>query len=243
MEWQPQWSSDYCEPALAAHLSPTSWAATHLSIHGLWPNYNASVHNGYTWPQFCVRDAEGENYTKCEADINAESYCYPASASAAYNETDGPWQTHALEYSWSSKSDCFSCHEWSKHGSCTNWSSVDYFARAEAMYSRLLDSGNGFSFLGQHVGDDVPLKDLHDAFEADTSGKSVAFNCVDCALSEVWTAWAADSMTLEPGDAVDYPGDDPCGSCETVKILAWTQDDGTCPPSTPGNPRPRRNKN
>ena len=116
LEWQPAWSSENCEAALAAHLSPSAWAASHPSIHGLWPNYDSALHDGYTWPQFCARESAGENYTACEADIASEAYCFPAAAARAFNTTDGPWQTHALEYSWSSAEDCFSCHEWSKHG-------------------------------------------------------------------------------------------------------------------------------
>jgi len=55
LEWQPQWSQPPdCSPTLAAHLSPTSYAANHLSSHGLWPNYD---------PRSVVR--RGSSFLEC----------------------------------------------------------------------------------------------------------------------------------------------------------------------------------
>jgi ribonuclease I len=117
--WQPQWSlPPYCYDELVAHMTPTSYASTRLTIHGLWPNYDPSLHNGMSWPQYCTRP-DGENYTACEASYSLD-YCYPAAAADKFNNTDH-WQHYALEYSWSD----LASHEWSKHGSCTNWTNTE----------------------------------------------------------------------------------------------------------------------
>jgi ribonuclease I len=86
-------------------------------MHGLWPNYDPTMHDGMDWPQFCVKD-NGENYTYCDGNYNAEAYCTPTDALKAFNNT-GSWQMYALEYSWSD----LASHEWSKHGGCSPWES------------------------------------------------------------------------------------------------------------------------
>ena len=124
LEWQPQWSQPpECFPTLAQHLSPDTFAATHISVHGLWPNYDPTLHDGQSWPQFCVRP-DGETFTDCEADYSSQPYCTPSGAYDVFNTSIG-WQTYALEYAWSD----LASHEWSKHGSCTNWSDTEYFAQ------------------------------------------------------------------------------------------------------------------
>ena len=98
------------------------------------------------------------------------------------------------------------------------------------MYARL-SAGSGFAFLAANVGTTVARSAVEAAFEEDTGGAKVVLNCGSgCSLSEVWTAWGADPVTLEPTTTgVDYPGDDPCESCDSVTLLAWSQDDGSCP--------------
>ena len=54
LEWQPSWSLNACpngtmpNGALIKHMnSPAgSFARQHLSLHGLWPNYDALKHDG-----------------------------------------------------------------------------------------------------------------------------------------------------------------------------------------------------
>ncbi len=71
--------------------------------------------------------------------------------------------------------------------------------------------------------------DLRAAFAADLGGRQVAFNCdaATCALSEVWTAWAADPLTLAPTSPLDYGEEEPC-ACSALLVTAWTQA-GDCP--------------
>jgi ribonuclease I len=226
MEWQPQWSQPpYCDETLAANLSPSAYAATHWSLHGLWPNYDPDQHDGMSWPQFCVRD-NGENYTKCDGNYDAETYCNPSDAIEALNTTEA-WQKFALEYSWSD----LASHEWSKHGSCSPsaWDSTTFFGVAQDKFDELVD-GVGGAFVTANVGKTVAKADLVAAFQTDTDGSRVVFNCDgECNLSEVWTAWNLDADTMLPTTAKDYGDDEPCSSsCTELNILDWTNV-GDCP--------------
>ena len=100
LEWQPEWSAPpECQASLASNLFPDAYAASHLSSHGLWPNYDPDLHGGDNWPQFCVR-TDGETFTDCEADYDSRAYCTPTDAIMAFNNTES-WQKYALEYAWS----------------------------------------------------------------------------------------------------------------------------------------------
>jgi len=124
--------------------------------------------------------------------------------------------TYAVEYSWNS----LATHEWSKHGSCTGWNQSQYFKTAEDMYNRMR-TGAGFAFLSANVGNNVTYDDLYAAFEKDTQGKKLALQCVSCAFSEAWTAWAADPVTKLPTSPIDIVDPDSCESCSLVKILEY----------------------
>lgn len=230
LEWQPEWSAPpECQASLASNLFPDAYAASHLSSHGLWPNYDPDLHGGDNWPQFCVR-TDGETFTDCEADYDSRAYCTPTDAIMAFNNTES-WQKYALEYAWSD----LASHEWSKHGSCTLWSSEEYFSYVESMYYRVNAPGaKGPALLTASVGSTVLKADLAAAFAADLDGKQVAFNCdSDCHFSEIWTSWALDPSTLAPTTPLDYGEGEPCG-CDELVILAWTSN-GTCPEPAPNN--------
>ena len=62
---------------------------------------------------------------------NPDSYCSPsADALAKFNTTDY-WQTYALQYAFGTSD--LATHEWSKHGSCTVWTSEEYFTQIDTM--------------------------------------------------------------------------------------------------------------
>lgn len=264
LEWQPAWSQPpTCETNLAAHLSPSAYAATHLSVHGLWPNYDPTLHGGRSWPQFCIR-ASGEAFTECEADYGAEGYCTPTAAAEALNYTNATttaatrgrgqggggvlanttsvmdlgWQDYALEYAYGE----LAAHEWSKHGSCTNFTDLEYFEQVGALYGRLA-GGRGAAAVAEAAASGAPVARLalEAAFAQDTGGKRVAFNCLPpgpppgeggglggaqgtaafstaaaaaaCVLTEVWTAWDLDPSTLRPTSPRDYGAEgEPCPS-------------------------------
>jgi len=168
LEWQPQWSQPpSCDEKLANHLSPDSYAATHFSVHGLWPNYDSGLHNGSSWPQYCTRPVGGQVFTDCESDPTAHPYCTPSGAATLFNTSSG-WQRYGLEYAWSD----LARHEWAKHGSCTPWTQERYFEHIQDMHGRLAN-GSGAALAAANVGGSVAREDLAAAFQKDTDGKKV----------------------------------------------------------------------
>uniref|UniRef100_A0A7S1TQJ6 Uncharacterized protein n=2 Tax=Phaeomonas parva TaxID=124430 RepID=A0A7S1TQJ6_9STRA len=218
LEWQPQWIEGHCNDGggkLGANFFPDSYGATHLSLHGLWPNYIADQHDGKSWPQFCA-GADGNDYTQCKSS-GGPDFCYPnAAALEAFNVTDR-WMKYALEYSWTE----LASHEWAKHGGCTGWNQTYFFRVAEQTYSKLAE-GPGFDFIADNVGKSVAHEDLVKAFSSGLDGKSPGFQCAkNCELSEVWTKFAADPETLLPAAPMDHSDEDSCGKCDAVKITKF----------------------
>jgi len=216
LEWEPEWIVEDCTTnpngLLVQHFTNASYGATHLSVHGLWPNYNASL-RGYEWPQFCVYD--GINYSTCDPN-SSQSYCNPSQLTLDEFNVSARWKTYAVEYSWNG----LVPHEWSKHGSCSGYNQTYYFSVIEQMFYRM-SGGVGFAFVTAHVGQQVLYTDLDNAFLQDTQGHTLAFVCNSCQLSEVWTAWDADPVTLLPTTPIDTSDSDSCASCKYVTILGY----------------------
>ncbi len=167
------------------------------------------------WPQYCVTP-DGTNYVNCEKYNYAETYCQPTTRTLDEFNITGRWKTYAVEYSWNDMVP----HEWSKHGSCSGYNQTYYFTVVEQMYERLRE-GVGFEFVTAHVGQEVLYSDLNNAFLQDTQGNRLAFVCRSCQLSEVWTAWDADPVTLLPTTPIATSDADSCASCKYVTILAY----------------------
>jgi len=82
---------------------PDFWGATHLTLHGLWPQYNYS-RDGHYWPQFCTKATLKE-----EVVVKFKP----------------KWETYAPAYLL--KEYLLPKHEWSKHGTCSGLEQLDYF--------------------------------------------------------------------------------------------------------------------
>jgi ribonuclease I len=94
-----------------------------FTIHGLWPEYN----NG-SWPQYCAdetfRPSTIDKIGKAELRLywpNAENVPMEPIIQGKYSIWD---------------------HEWSKHGTCTGLSQLDYFNETLFTYQELMDPFN-----------------------------------------------------------------------------------------------------
>lgn len=227
MAWEPQWVAGDCGSEVAEHLSPDAYAATHLSAHGLWPNYDG---RDYEYPQFC------EKYTACEGS-GPPAWCGPSKETLSAFNTTARWQEYAQEYAWNELAQ----HEWSKHGSCTGLAQKDYFSEVEALL-RKVGGGAGADLLRKSVGGEVPWEDLRSAFQSDLAGRRVSLRCSSCYLSEVWAAFAVDKATHRPTEPRDTGDKDSCERCGgAVKVRAFKACDpdggkGACEPGRRGPP-------
>ena len=120
MTWEPNACCTERERASCAPLAG-SFAATHLTLHGLWPNFTDEQSRGLprAWPQYCGA------YQHCERAEDAS--CAPGAAV--------PDELARLAPGYVARTGAFATHEWSKHGSCTKLSAAEYFrAELSAIY-------------------------------------------------------------------------------------------------------------
>jgi ribonuclease T2 len=173
MTWAPQLCCD--KPGLedCATLAG-SFAASHLTLHGLWPNYTDEQQRGKprAWPQFCGA------YQHCEAAEDAS--CAPAATVPAELAPLAPSYKGSL-----------ATHEWSKHGSCTTLSAAEYFA-AELAAIRAIPHDATPEVLRAAIGSGVARDELERGFGIPP--ESVAIGCdAHCRLTQVGFCFAKDA--------------------------------------------------
>lgn len=221
LEWQPAWNSEDCSQGtkreVVGHTASNSYAASHLSLHGIWPQYSG-VRNADGYPQFC--QGPFGNFTICATDLGAP-VCRPNSSAVKQFNTSGLWQKFALEYAWNG----LALHEWAKHGSCSAWSDADYFQAQAAAFQRV-EMLNQTAILQGHIGKNVSLAMLESGFKT-----KAFFRCDKCILQDVWLMMSADEVTKKPKDFIDIVSVERESCTECGEILV--QSAIPCPPRPP----------
>lgn len=178
LTWAPTFCCTKGKATEECQASAGSYAADHLTLHGLWPNYSdaeqARIHEPY--PQFCG------SYSACGGQHPAPQ-CSPDPASIpAAMQTYGPGYLTDRNF--------LANHEWSKHGSCTSLSAGAYFAAA--LGTRDVWPGHDWTpdLVRQNVGGALAPATLAAAWRrtagADAPDGSVLLSCEeDCNLAEV----------------------------------------------------------
>jgi ribonuclease T2 len=172
------WAPSFCcrEPSKqeCAQLAG-SFAATHLTLHGLWPNFTDEQSRGKprAWPQFCGA------YAHCEQAEDAT--CAP--------DVAVPPELAQLAPAY--VADGLATHEWSKHGSCTSLPATGYFA-AELAAIHAVPSDATPDALRAAIGKDLARDDLQRAFGIPP--ESVVLGCdTTCRLTQVGFCFAKDA--------------------------------------------------
>lgn len=81
-----------------------------FTIHGLWPSDGSSDEG----PQNCGGSFDPNAISSLSSQISQD---WPACPWGSYNQND------------------FLSHEWTKHGSCTGWSELQYFQQTLSLYT------------------------------------------------------------------------------------------------------------
>jgi len=115
---------------------PDFWGATHLTLHGLWPQYNYS-RDGHYWPQFCTR-------VPLEQEV--------------VHKFKPKWETYAPAYLL--KEYLLPKHEWSKHGTCSGLNQLDYFMSSLSLITQYSTP----SILMNNIGRTMNRTEIEDAF-------------------------------------------------------------------------------
>lgn len=148
-------------------LSKNSYQASHLTLHGLWPN----------------QDACGQRYGFCgvKPQVNHCDYS-PLNLSSDVSDS---LKKLMPSYNYGS---CLERHEWNKHGSCQILTHDAYFSLAMRLATEVDRSVLG-QFLTEHKGDTVKLATIRElvvkALGAKNAGK-VFLGCKNGILVDVF---------------------------------------------------------
>jgi len=198
------WSAEFCasHSSDAGCKSPTPVMRSSLTIHGLWPNYDADQ-NGHWWPQCCSSQyGSGLNQTAINLLLAPLHTSWP-------DEAGHPWPNYTTSSFWA--------HEWGKHGTCSGLDQYTYFDSVLQVDSIIGTP----SIISQNLGGQISLSALRAAYTSSNcvAGSSclVGFSCTSGYLAEVTTCWTPDLQPMACPWAVLQA--DKCGS--TVKIRSF----------------------
>jgi ribonuclease T2 len=175
MSWTPSFCCTEPGKEQCANLAG-SFAATHLTLHGLWPNFTDEQSRGKprAWPQFCGA------YDHCEKAEDAT--CAPGTAV--------PAGLARLAPGYVTDGGALATHEWSKHGSCTALDASGYFAAELAAITSIPGDATPAT-LGAAAGKDLARDELQRAFGIPP--ESVVLGCdAQCRLTQVGFCIAKD---------------------------------------------------
>jgi ribonuclease T2 len=211
MTWAPNFCCTEPTKQQCSQLAG-SYAASHLTLHGLWPNFTdeQARERGRAWPQYCG------SYAHCEQTEDAT--CAPGVEVPAFLAKYAP--------GYVSDNGALATHEWSKHGSCTLLKPFDYFAMERAAIETIPSDATPDA-LRAAIGKDLARDDLQRAFGVPP--ESVVLGCdAKCRLTQVGFCLARDEQYNPQGPTQcaknvttsDYDNGCVVRGCERVTIQA-----------------------
>lgn len=221
--WSPEFCRTQCDRGSKSNCRTTagSYAASHLSLHGLWPNF-ADTSSGYSYPQYCNGGPAGD-FEVCASSSGA-SQCQVNTSTLKYFDTPDKWQKYAPGYGGDDH--FLANHEWPKHGSCVGEGVPD--AKTFFLHSLSLDKqiaeGPVMDLLIDSIGSTVSASALLEALGGASSSRLTCDH--GCILSGVYTCWGTVSNTdKSPGQRKACPSTavDTCGKqCPSVRVNPFT---------------------
>jgi ribonuclease T2 len=183
LSWQPAFCESNEERPECRALDPTDFAATRLTVHGLWPNDRPNA-----GPTYCGIDEETRALDK------PKSWC-----ELPEPEMSGKTRAH-LAQTMPGVLSCLDRHEWIKHGTCAGIGAERYFGETVRLAAAVQATAFGQA-IAANVGRALTPEQLIQAFEAsfgDGSGKALTLVCSDRGdLSEIRIALEASALEGE----------------------------------------------
>jgi ribonuclease T2 len=208
LSWAPSFCCGHPDKEECANLA-TSYAGTHLTLHGLWPNFTDDEARGHaTYPEFCG------SYGHCKQQHDASCEPDPATLPAEMKDL-GPGYLGDHDY--------LAAHEWPKHGSCTGLRPRVYFEAALGAMKAIPTPET----VRAAIGGALPLAELQHAFGI--PAESVLLSCdAKCRLSQISFCLAHDAKDLPtrpiacPSNTTNAKYDNGCVTrgCASVTIPA-----------------------
>ena len=155
------WTPGFCHgQKYPGCVEPLPYWTTNFTVHGLWPQYAT---NGY--PSTCTSEPFDASIPQQIGENKMIQYWPDVQydvTSASYNSF---WQ-----------------HEWTKHGTCSGLSQVDYFSQALDLTNRIPTP----SVLYDSIGKNVSANALRIGFGG---ANYVALQCTNQILTGAYTCW------------------------------------------------------
>ena len=189
------WTPGFCHgQSYPGCTDPLPYWTTNFTIHGLWPQYATS---GYpascttepfdtTIPQQIGEDKMIQYWPDVQYDVNSPSY-------------DSFWE-----------------HEWTKHGTCSGLSQLDYFSQALDLTTRIPTPSILYDSIGKNMSADV----LRQGFGG---ANYVALQCKNQILNGAYTCWGQASNQV-PSIQIVCPAsvvkEDTCAGSDNIIVLS-----------------------
>lgn len=199
LSWQPGFCQTYgyeMNKPECTHLNKSSYSASHLVLHGLWPNQQiCGQHYGYcgTKPQKNHCDYQPLNLSEGVA-VSLRQFM----PSFAYGS-------------------CLERHEWNRHGSCQILTSDQYFSLAIRLNQEANATQLG-EYLHDHVGDFISKSQIQTAVLSSFGNnaiKKIYLGCKNGVLVDIYIQLPAlipqtESLTSLVNKAPDFMAHDSC---------------------------------
>lgn len=209
LSWQPAFCEFNRDRPECRALDGADFAASHLTVHGLWPN-----------------SGPGEGPSYCDVDAATKALDEPKSWCDLPQPEIKDKTRASLAPAMPGVASCLDRHEWIKHGTCSGMNAEGYFADTLRLAAAIQDTPLG-RIIPANVGRYVTPRQLVDGFEvAFGAGASQALTLI-CKqgngvlyLSEIRVALKPSSLegALDRDDLY-LSGPQPTGSCpDTMRI-------------------------
>ena len=144
MGWEPAFCEDHRDKKECRELSSTGFAATHVSLHGLWPQPRGT--------QYCN---VAPNLREIDRDHDWNALPEPDVSTNTLNRLAAvmPGVQSKLER-----------HEWIVHGTCFGRNAEDYFARAAGL-AEAVDASKVSQLFADNVGRSLSAEAIRTAFD------------------------------------------------------------------------------
>ena len=144
VSWEPAFCEDHRDKKECRELASTSFAATHMSLHGLWPQPRGTQYCNVA-PDLKAIDRKHDWNGLPEPELSADTLNRLAAVM--------PGVQSKLER-----------HEWIVHGTCFGGNAEGYFARAAGL-AEAIDASKVSQLFADNVGRSVSAETIRAAFD------------------------------------------------------------------------------
>lgn len=144
LSWEPAFCAGQASKPECKAETPNSYEATHISLHGLWPEPRSKAYCGAD-PKDVASDKAHDWAALPAVDISSAT-------------------TTALDQTMPGTQSMLERHEWLVHGTCSGVAPDAYFGRA-AGFAQAVATSPINALLAGHIGQEVATSDIRAAFD------------------------------------------------------------------------------